>query len=101
MSCPLPRNVPRTMMETLRQPAEAAVVPEGWCRMKKGSRITLEPALEEISALWTEEKSLQMACVYERWARQLRVKVRIIEADRPKRRPSRMRRLPERRLRLN
>jgi len=67
----------------------------------KGVRVTLEPALEQISALWTEQKALQMACVYERWARQLRIKVRIIRSDRERRPRSPMRLLAKRRLKLN
>jgi hypothetical protein len=61
-------------------------------------RVTLEPALEKISALWTEEKALRMACVFDRWARQLRMKVQFARADRnPPRRPP-LRPLPRRRL---
>ncbi len=45
-------------------------------------RITLEPALEQEAALWTPEKDLEMAKMFERWARQLRVRAKIVFLDR-------------------
>lgn len=64
-------------------------------------RIRLEPALEERTALMNAAQCRALARVYARWARQLRVKAKILELDRqPVRRPP-LRPLPARRLALN
>jgi hypothetical protein len=62
-------------------------------------KVTLEPELEEIAGGMSAAQCMEMARIYERWARQLRVKARIMMASdspvsRPAHRPPPRRRLP-------
>lgn len=45
-------------------------------------RVTMEPALEAEAALWTEEQCVEQAKLLERFARQLRMRARIMKIDR-------------------
>ena len=64
--------------------------------------VILEPALQERAALWTSDRKLKMALVFERWAHQLRVSVKVI-ASSPEfqQRPKSLRHLPRRKATLN
>jgi hypothetical protein len=74
--------------------------PENNGRMKK-RRFTLEPELEEETALLTAAQRMRLARKFERWARQLRVSAFILRQDaHPGPRPS-LRAVPRRRLVLN
>lgn len=57
--------------------------------MKKGItiRVRLEPALEEHAALLNPSQRRALARVYQRWARQLRVSAKILEADQQRPKP--------------
>lgn len=51
-------------------------------RMKHSrSPVTLEPELEEMAALWTPAKRLEMARYFTRWARQLKVSAFILSKN--------------------
>lgn len=70
--------------------------------MNHNARVTLEPALQEVAALWSPAKRREMARVFARWARQLRVSANIIDAQERgpfRRRPSIS--LPLRKAKLN
>lgn len=45
-------------------------------------RVTMEPALEAEAALWTEQQCLAEAKLMERYARQLRMRAKIMKIDR-------------------
>ena len=45
-------------------------------------RVTMEPALEAEAALWTERQCLEEARLMERYARQLRMRAKIMRIDR-------------------
>jgi hypothetical protein len=66
------------------------------------TRVTLEPELEQIAALWGPLHRLEMAAKLERWARQLRVSARITLRDRARTSPKPvLRPLPARKAALN
>jgi len=67
-----------------------------------GTRVVLEPELQEVAAEWGPLHRLEVAAKFERWARQLRVSARITLRDRslPKRKPV-LRRLAPRKAVLN
>jgi hypothetical protein len=44
-------------------------------------RVQLEPELEAMAALWTPAKRLEMAKIYARWARQLKISAKILGAE--------------------
>ena len=48
---------------------------------KKSRRVILEPSLEELAALWSPAKRVEMARKMERWARQLLISAAILQAD--------------------
>ena len=48
---------------------------------KKFCRVTLEPELEEIAALWPAAKRFEVAHKLERWAKQLRISALIMASD--------------------
>lgn len=61
----------------------------------------LEPVLEERVAGMSAEALITMAKIHERWARQLRVKARIMILDSKQVKRSSLRRLPARVVRSN
>jgi hypothetical protein len=48
---------------------------------KKFCRVTLEPELEEIAALWPAAKRFEVAGKLKRWAKQLRISAQIMASD--------------------
>jgi hypothetical protein len=64
-------------------------------------RVVLEPDLQEQAELLTASQRRALAKIYRRWARQLEVSAKIMDADEqaPKRDP--LKPLPKRRLKLN
>lgn len=68
--------------------------------MKK--RVKLEPELEEFAGDWGPLHCLEVAAVWERWAKQLRMKatIRLRDQSWPKPKPA-LRRVSHRRLLLN
>lgn len=64
-------------------------------------RVRLEPELESLAGTFGAAQSEELARLYERWARQLRVKAKILRADAARvRRPS-LKRLAAPKLVLN
>lgn len=49
--------------------------------LEKKKRVVLEPELEEMAGDWGPIKRLDMAVVFERWARQLKVSALIMVRD--------------------
>jgi hypothetical protein len=49
--------------------------------LNNSSRVVLEPKLEAMAALWSPAKRLEMANLFSRWARQLRVSSFIMTTD--------------------
>ncbi|MGH7942733.1 MAG: hypothetical protein ACREE6_10310 [Limisphaerales bacterium] len=50
-------------------------------KQRSAARVVLEPKLEAIAALWPPAKRLEMAKMFSRWARQLRVSSFIMTTD--------------------
>lgn len=48
---------------------------------KKFCRVTLEPELQEIAALWPAAKRFEVAHKLRRWAKQLRISALIMASD--------------------
>jgi hypothetical protein len=48
---------------------------------KKFCRVTLEPELQEIAALWPAAKRFEVALKLKRWAKQLRISAQIMASD--------------------
>lgn len=48
---------------------------------KKFCRVTLEPELEEIAALWPAAKRFEVADKLKRWAKQLKISALIMASD--------------------
>ena len=69
--------------------------------MKTRSRVTLEPELEEVVALYTPGQRMELAQKFERWARQLRVSAFILRRAVTPTGRAVLRVLPRRRLALN
>jgi hypothetical protein len=44
-------------------------------------RVVLEPELEQMAALWTPAKRLEMAVIFARWSRQLKISSFILTSD--------------------
>jgi hypothetical protein len=72
-------------------------------KQRLSSRVVLEPELEAMAALWPPAKRLEMARIFSRWARQLRVSSFIMTTDARGRvfpRPS-LPKIPRRKMVLN
>jgi hypothetical protein len=48
---------------------------------KKFCRVTLEPELQEIAALWPAAKRFEVAYKLKRWAKQLKISAAIMASD--------------------
>jgi hypothetical protein len=69
---------------------------------KKICRVTLEPELQEIAALWPAAKRFEVAFKLRRWAKQLRISALIVASDgRPNPRPASVPRLARRKAAWN
>jgi hypothetical protein len=70
---------------------------------KKFCRVTLEPELQEIAALWPAAKRFEVAFKLKRWAKQLRISALIMASDGrgQNRRPASVPNLPKRKAVLN
>ncbi len=55
----------------------------GWMKTdkKKICRVTLEPELEEMAALWPAAKRFEVALKLKRWAKQLKISAQIMISD--------------------
>ena len=69
--------------------------------MEPKSKITLEPILEERAVDWSASKCRLMAALYERWARQLRIRAAILDRDASPKPAPHLKILPIRKSRLN
>jgi len=69
--------------------------------MKTRARVTLEPELEQVVALYTAGQRVELAWKFERWARQLRVSAFILRRAREPMKHAVLKALPPRRLALN
>ena len=71
---------------------------------KKFCRVTLEPELQEIAALWPAAKRFEVAHKLKRWAKQLKISAAIMASDgraAQARRPASLPVLPRRKANLN
>ncbi len=72
---------------------------------KKFCRVTLEPELQEIAALWPAAKRFEVAQKLGRWAKQLKISALIMASDGrgrgQSRRPASVPSLPKRKASLN
>jgi hypothetical protein len=69
--------------------------------MKTRARVTLEPELEQVVALYTPGQRMELAWKFERWARQLRVSAFILRRMRGPLKQGVLKALSRRRLALN